>query len=186
MVPDWLQWSDVVLSLIAFGLAVVTLPTAFQMWWGRPAIEIDFAEQSVDIGVGLNCNITNCFIENEFLTLLGVRRTAAYDLGVKATIRESGTGKFIWSGLVKIYTEKNDSSFRIDLHPGIFAFATIIFQERGKTTVCLSPMDEDEDVKIEPGEYECEINVVWGQEGIIARRLFLVSDDIDLIAWRNE
>ena len=61
--PPPVAWVDIFLSAIAFGLAVVTLPTAFQMWWGRPAINVEFSADRMDVGTSLKCYIYNDFIK---------------------------------------------------------------------------------------------------------------------------
>ena len=183
MLPIWLEWIDVVLSVIAFVLVVWTVPTACQMWWGRPSIDVEFRTQSLDPGVGLECLITNKIISNKILKNIRVRRDAAYQLSATAIIREGRTGKFIAQEKLKIESGGDKSLFRIDLHAGIAVWTTVVYRPRGSETAYLAPWKDKEDVEMKVGEYECEVRIEWGQEAITKRRTFRIGDHIDGTRW---
>ena len=130
MVPEWLGWTDVVLSGVAFGLAVVTLPTAFQMWWGKPAVRVTFTADRREMGVGLKCFIANDRVK-------GWRKKLAYrepanNLCMFCTIRD-GKGGLVGDMIrPTINIEKGTPTLRVDLHTGFPGIAVICLQEAGQ------------------------------------------------------
>ena len=80
MVPEWLGWTDVVLSVVAFGIGLMTLPTAFKMWWGKPTPDMRFATDRRESGVGLKCFITNDQVNSPLkkASLTGFHATAKH------------------------------------------------------------------------------------------------------------
>ena len=171
MVPDWMQWTDVVLSVIAFGLAVMALPTAFQMWWGKPSLEIKLDRSQSDAGVGLICEITNKPIERQFLRWLGVFRKAAHGMCATATFSKVGSGEIVGYLPLEIVVGGNAAVSRVDLHPAVMSWAAVMIQGPGETSAMFGK------VEIVPGEYSCEIEVAWGHDTRRVRNSFCVTDD---------
>ena len=171
MVPDWMQWTDVVLSVIAFGLAVMALPTAFQMWWGKPSLEIKLDRSRIDAGVGLFCLIKNIPIEIQFLRWLGVCRKAAHGMRATATVSKSGSGELVGYKQLEIFVGGNAAVPRVDLHPAVPSWAPVMIQSPGETSAMFG------EIEIVPGEYCCEIEVEWGHDTRRVRNSFRVSDD---------
>ena len=177
MVPDWLQWTGVVLSIIAFGLALMTLPTAFQMWWGRPSLSIAYERGRFDPGVGLNCRIENVHVKSKLLSMLGVVRETAYAVKVSALIRESGPGKILSRVIPNINVEGSPPSSRADLHPGVSAFALIVLQGQDNVAFVCTP---DRETVLSPGEYDCEVTVTCGTKSSIVQTTFVVESNANL------
>lgn len=98
---DWLdvapsapwQWIGLVGGLVALGLAVVTLPTVFQMIWGRPEVAVDFNTVADSDGVRLQCIIRNKPI-GRWLRLLRVVRSPA-TITADMSISEAGSGAIL-------------------------------------------------------------------------------------------
>jgi hypothetical protein len=63
------------LSVVASVIGLVTLPTAFQMFWGRPKIELTFHETRTDGYALMRCYISNEPINSRVIRKLGVSRT---------------------------------------------------------------------------------------------------------------
>ena len=177
MVPDWLQWTDVVLSIIAFGLAVMTLPTAFQMWWGRPSLSIEYERERLDPGVGLNCRIENVPLKRKLPSMLGVVRETAYAVKVSAIIRESGSGKTLSQIIPNINVEGAPPSSRADLHPGVPAFAMLVFQGQDGVAFVGPPKDDGTETALSPGEYDCEVTVTCGAKFSKVQATFVVENN---------
>ena len=171
MVPDWMQWTDVVLSVIAFGLAVMALPAAFQMWWGKPSLEIKFDRNRLDEGVGLICLIENKPIERQFLRWLGVCRKAAHGMRATATVSKSGSGELVGYKQLEILVGGNAAVPRVDLHPAVPSWAAVLVQLPGTSSAMFGEID------VVPGEYSCEIEVAWGHDTSSVRNSFRVTDD---------
>ncbi|MXW90492.1 MAG: hypothetical protein F4Z47_01705 [Rhodospirillaceae bacterium] len=182
MVPDWLQWSDVFLSLIAFGLAVVTLPTAFQMWWGKPHLTITFRREGVEAGAVLFLSVSNKPVKNKLLRSIGVRRDAAQNVGAIAEIRESGTNRFIGRKTLELSVNRGERSFRVNIFPKSPALAFLIRHKHGEENAEFS----DGKIELPQGEYMCELNIIWREEKIVQRRTFAVGGSINNTRWRAQ
>ena len=169
MVPDWMQRTDVVLSVIAviaFGLAVMALPT-----WGKPSLEIKLVRDRLNAGVGLTCEITNKPIERQFLRWLGVCRKAAHGMRATATVSKAGSGEVVGHKQLEIDVGGNAAVPRVDLHPAVMSWAAVMIQGPGETSAMFGK------VEIVPGEYSCEIEVAWGHDTRRVRNSFCVTDD---------
>ena len=177
MVPDWLQWTVVVLSFIAFWLAIMTLPTAAQMWWGRPSLSIKYERSRFDPGVGLSCYIENVHVKSKILLMLGVVRETAYAVKVGAIIRESGSGKAVSRIIPNINVEGAPPSSRANLHPGVPAFATLVFQGQDAVAVVVPPRDDGAETALSPGEYDCEVTVTCGAKYSKVQTTFVVENN---------
>ena len=180
MLPAWLDWIDVVVSLIAFGAAVVTLPTAFQMWWGRPSLSVEFKTGRYDSGVHLGCRIENAHITNKVLRILRVTRETARAVKLRAKISVSGSGEIIGRTVPNISVEGMPQSSRVDLHPGVPAFAQLIFQRQGGAAGIGPPKDDGGPIaELDPGEYDCEVTVECGTKYFGVRATFSVEDNLN-------
>ena len=171
--PPLLSWGDIVLSAVAFGLAVVNLPTAFQMWWGRPSLAAEFERERLDPGVGLICLIRNVPVRNKLLAALGVVRETVHGVAANAIITESGSGKVLSRHRLEISVEGADRSPSVDLHAGIRAVAIVVFQATDDASAVASPIiGEDSGILMEPGQYDCEVTVVWGNKNLTIHQGF--------------
>lgn len=180
--PPWLEWSDIVLSIIAFGFAVVSLPTAFQMWWGKSSPSVEFRSDRIDPGKGLNIIITNSPIKNTFLKWMGVYRDTIHGLSASATITEHGTGRVVGELPLEINIVKGEAAFLVDLHAGMVAWVVPIFHGSTSSTASLPPEDGTE---LQPGRYECELKLSWSRGVVRTRRTFTAGNHADLTAWRR-
>lgn len=68
---EW-QWVGLVLAAISFGLAVMALPTVFQMLWGKPKVEFGFNDDD-EIPTALVCSLSQPFV-SKWLGAVGVTR----------------------------------------------------------------------------------------------------------------
>ena len=185
MVPDWLQWSDVVLSLIAFGLAVVTLPTAFQMWWGKPRIEVNFEKCRVHGGASLVCIVRNRPVDNRILRSLGVRSSPANRIGVFSSIRTSGTKALVGQGRSGINVENVDKSHLVDLYAGTKAWVILVIHNDDGSSAKINTLGNQKDISVEPGEYEYEFKLQWGENSIKKMKHFYVGKRPDETNWQE-
>ncbi len=186
MVPEWLEWTDVVLSVIAFGVGFVTLPTAFQMWWGKPRLRFEFDRSRVRGGVGLIFWITNEPVRNRLLKWVGVTRDAAQKVRMTVTIRENGTKRFIASGKTTIKVENDESLYSVDLYSNTRSWAIIITQGDGAASGEINaPGNKDGKLDIQPGEYECTLSVKWGQGSASETRIFYVNPNVEATQWQE-
>ena len=182
--PPWLEWSDIVLSIIAFGFAVVSLPTAFQMWWGKSYPSVEFRSRRIDPGTGLEIIITNRPIKNTFLKRMGVYRETIHGLSASATITEHGTGRLVGELPLKINIVKGEAAFLVDLHAGMMAWAVPIFHG-GTSSMASLPPEEGTEPKLQPGRYECQLELSWSRGVFRTRRTFTAGNHTDRTFWRR-
>ena len=90
------QWVALFAGIIALGLALMALPTVFQMIWGRPRMAIDYNIRELEGGRVLQCTIQNIPIRNKILRTLGVRRMPAEDIMAGFQIKECNTQQIVF------------------------------------------------------------------------------------------
>lgn len=73
---DW----QLLLGIAALVVALMALPTAFQMLWGRPRITFRFSRVVADDGLSVHllAHLFNLPVTNKFLVWLGVKRDDAH------------------------------------------------------------------------------------------------------------
>src|SRR4030043_449437 len=113
-----------IISILALIVAVVVLPTAFQMIGGRPKIIINFEDWTTITGKQdrvLQCDLQNEPIRWGILHWLGVRRMTADDVSVRFLITEEEGRKPIFNGLYErvLNSPSGTESRHISLPPSI-------------------------------------------------------------------
>ena len=91
--PTWEQWAFIVAS-IALVVSLMSLPTAFQMFFGRPTIRFAFVPHQLSqtpTQTVLWCEITNPPLQNGVLRLLRVHRDPAEDVLVSCVLRDDAS-----------------------------------------------------------------------------------------------
>lgn len=131
------QWVAIVASFIALVLGLVALPTVVQMIWGHPQIVLGFDVRELLDGRILQCNIWNSPILNRWLRRLCVRRMTAEDIVAHFTIKEVGTDRIVYPGIVpELITYAGSSAQRVSL-PGLLFPLTLELRElRMPTRMC--------------------------------------------------
>jgi len=84
-----------IIGSIALGVAILTLPTVFQMIWGRHRIAVGFDIEEFESIRVLKCVIYNNPVKNRLLRWLGVRRAVAEDIVADFFIEELGSHRVI-------------------------------------------------------------------------------------------
>ena len=184
--PFWVQVLCLCVSSLALGAAVVTLPTAFQMWWGRPSLDIQFNTARREGVVVLQCLIFNKKIKSKLLRFLGVyRRDQANINYVGARIEKSGSRDLVGESRLLLDVEDESPSYRKTLAAGFPATATVAFHGYGKESAHLDSNKKKTDPKpIEPGEYECEVVVHYDNMEYKTRNRLIVGNIYSDTYWR--
>ena len=89
-----LQWLDLVVSLVAFGFAVVAMPTILQSFLGGPKLSLEFDFKNDRAWEGNRefiCHISNRPV-NIWLRRCGVRREAANGVAIDVTLTDRSNG----------------------------------------------------------------------------------------------
>lgn len=170
-----------IISIIALMVATLTLPTIFQMIWGRPKLMICFDVIEGDDSRFLVVRVYNQPIKNRFLRLLGVRTEAAEDVNARVIIKEYRSQKVISDVVadIKTYTGLPDAQ-RICLPASIFPASIGIVEVKdsdGKAKVY------EKDIFLITGSYSVSVQVISAHKTVLAQGEFLVSDNQPFISW---
>jgi hypothetical protein len=170
-----------IISIIALILAVATLPTIFQMIWGRPRLIVSFDIIEGDDSRFLVARIYNYPIKNGFLRILGVRTQSAEDVNAKVTIKGCDSKRVISDVVadIKTYTGLPDAQ-RICLPASIFPASIGIVEVNdsdGKAKVY------EKDILLTAGSYSVSLQVISAHKTILAQGDFLVIDNQPFIFW---
>jgi len=92
------EWA-LCISILAFALSLIALPTALQMFYGRPNIHTSYGVTPVNGQLHLVCTLQNVPIKNKFLKALGIRRETAESVRANYTIADE-TGKIIADNVI--------------------------------------------------------------------------------------
>jgi hypothetical protein len=183
--PAWVSWAALLLGVAALGIGVVTLPTAFQMFWGHPKLRISFADARLSKINILRCYIANVGIENRWLRRLGVVRSPT-NVSADFEIYEFGTNRQIVSTRRATLHAPSQSGDQVEAAFSVTPiFFNLIFHgENGQATVKAS-IDGD-DVVISPGKYYAKITVITSHQDIMTRTYeFVVGSIRERTFWTS-
>lgn len=175
-----------IISLIALGVGAMTLPTAFQMWWGKPRLELDLKAREIMGVQTLKCHITNGPIKNKFLRWLGVVRQSTDVLGM-FQVSEAGSGKILASGVRAKFSSERDEGLRYQatISSVIPIAAPIVVSKNGRTRIYEGDADEHQDDIVLPrGRYKMTITIVHSHDVIERFRAeFVVGLKSEEVQW---
>jgi hypothetical protein len=173
-----------IISIVALMVAIITLPTIFQMIWGRPKLMVRF--DVIDRGAHrwLIAQIFNYPIKNRFLRLLGVRTEVAEDVNARVIIKEGHSQKVISSVVadIKTYTGLPDAQ-RICLPASIFPAAIGIVEVKSNRDKAIV---YDKRIHLKTGSYSVSVEVVSSYKTILAQGDLLVTDNHPFIFWDDD
>ena len=182
------MWAFIV-SIIALVVALMALPTVFQMIWGRPKIFIQFTDTALSHIPSVRvlwCELTNPPMINPLLKRFFIRRMPAEDVVVHYSIRDTPANNLVFEAAPYIaeYPQALASSRRIRLTasgtPYTFRIVTV---DTGKGEVFAIPKD-DEKLPICSGIYSVLVEAtVDGDKFYQATRRFVVRDTYPYVHW---
>ncbi len=120
--PFLWQWIGLIAGLTALLVAVMTLPTAAQMIWGKPNIEISFKERGDkrENTLFLSCLFYNRPIENRFLRILRVYRRAVDSMSVFFSIENIRESRMVVTDIIaQIYSTHDTPKASVSLPTSI-------------------------------------------------------------------
>ena len=99
-------------------------------------------------------------------------------------ITEHGTGRYINQRSFNITMFRGQSFQNIyDLHGGTTACVNLLSHYLANQNAHFCPEEEEEVLLIEPGKYDCNINLRWSEGTIKTNRTFRVGKKPDLTDW---
>lgn len=186
--PEEWEWAGIILA--ALGL-VMTAPTIFQMFWGRPLVRTRFDRHEQGTERFLNMYLENPPVKSGLIKRLGVRRETLQSLTVAFRISEAGSGKIIAPiRHARIYSDDDPTdagSPRISLPPTYSVAACIVVvhwdTQRNKAVV---PADRLRPLLVlEPGYYLANITLIVDGDPEHIQRRFVVGQSADDLIWSN-
>lgn len=179
-----MDWA-LIIAIIALVVAVMALPTLFQMIWGRPKLKPEVRSQSF---YGLECRIQNVPINSKLIKFFRVKRDTVQDLSVSISIDNNNgnpddlLGNQIYCDLQNRTLHFNDiSSSHIRLPSSIYpAFMHII--RAGKISpeniirTYIIDADGERGAELKEGSYLLHINIRADDEQITMTKNFRVNN----------
>jgi len=172
-----------VISIIALVVAIMALPTIFQMIWGKPKLMILFGVKEIPDGKILQCELVNPPIRNKLLKRLGIRRVTAEDIMGRFYIEEYGSRRVVFPGEVpKIITHNGTEGHqRIGLAASFFPaiFGIVLSSYTDKRVYVF----EEQETVLPPGKYCACIHVTMEGKPFEKQRNFVVSQTHPFAYW---
>jgi len=173
-------------SIAGSALAIVALPSVFQMIWGAPHLEFDFGATKEGEKGTLRCTVYNYPIENWFLRKVGVRRESAT---VYAAYKIHGS-EFSTEVISPILTNYQGNSRQVEIAAGpVGAAMGIIFINGDKAYIVEDPRFKNlPDAPVSPinaGTYLIQILVFCGEKNFKKSAEFVITKNAADSYWVN-
>jgi hypothetical protein len=182
-VPPLWQWIGLGATVIALVVGALTLPSAFQMWWGRPKLTIGFTAAFLNDQFVLHGHIRNEPISCKILRAIGVRRDET-TISAQYGVADAATNQHFPDRRVKLNVEQGQVSYRVVLASGLPAVAVFVSHTPGQANAVLLAQDvTHENIPLPPGRYNLTLRV-YDQAGKIARtESFVVGEEANQLRW---
>jgi hypothetical protein len=162
------------LGLLALGVAVVTLPTVFQMIWGRPYLTFETRVLADGDSTLLVCSVFNRAIENRLLVRCGIRReTALVTCSMKTS--DVATGQFLHPSIVTPKSWDSDEKLVHQELPAGFLPINIVMVRAWSDDGATTWDDDGNPIAIHPGTYEIQAAFWVGERVFKFQRLFVIT-----------
>ncbi len=176
-----METAGLVVGLVALAVAIMAIPTIFQMLFGRPNLSFEADEFTGPDGKILVIAIKNEPVKNKFLLWMGVEREAG-DILAFFEIQEHGTRKFLArsvSGLLQCAPMRTIGLLARSL-PGFSVGLTIIGTKDGKATIVDA---RGNPIPIGEGHYTASIDIIRGQKTYKIAQAFTVGKADHQTIW---
>ena len=179
---DW-GIAGFILAAIALVVAVMTLPTAFQMFWGAPKILFEFVENDLEEGIRqLQVYISNAPIRLRTLRKMGIIRTPV-DIWADFSIYESGTNRLLKHLQRPILMTDKEKSLQVTL-PHTISPAVFIPIIHDPKRAYVSPFDDEAKTYLSLGKYYIEMTVgTSAQQSYDVRKEFVIGEKAKNSFW---
>lgn len=184
-----LEWLTLLASLLALVLALVSVPSGLQLWFGQPKVSVQFEKIRFQPGAGLIATVTNPPITNCCLKFLGVYRLTVEGLRAFATITESGSGRVVCpQGQLEWYLPEGGMGIITNLPSDMTIRSTIIYHSGDLNTpprfsTITNPKERP---PLKSGAYTCDLTLRWANQTITRSRSFTIWNEADGTDWNEE
>jgi hypothetical protein len=190
-VPNEWQWLGLIIGIVGFILALLATPSALQMFFGRPHIQIEFGTRTRQGLVGsyeqvMECQLYNRPIKRAWVRALGIRRTPAEDLCAFYTIQEVGSNRMLRDGRLAHITGPAEPEARThvilpaSIRPSTFPISSTTMVEGGSTTL----LDPEHPEPLAPSTYVVSVVVTSGEDEFRGASQLVIGWKAEDVVWR--
>lgn len=155
--------ASLIIGIVALVFSVLAIPTALQMFYGRPHLTFEADDFTGPDGRILLIAIKNPPVSNRLLRLASVERESA-DVSGFFDIQEQGTNRILARSVSGLMQTTN--LLQIGLQgrstPGFTVGLTVIATRDGVASI-VNGRQQDQSTTIRPGHYVAHIAIVRGQ-----------------------
>ncbi|HEY4374895.1 MAG TPA: hypothetical protein VGN52_23440 [Burkholderiales bacterium] len=171
------------LGIAGLVVAIMALPSVFQMLWGRPQINFELASRMENGASVLCCKLFNQPIKNRILIWMGVKRESANIYGAYK-IWNVEAGRFVFTDVIQpLLVTQEDNAIHLELRPGVLgaAFAVICVAEGNAYVVQNEKQIKNPEIEkgtvLSPGNYRVPIIIFCGEAKFIKSAEFVITAD---------
>jgi hypothetical protein len=175
------EWA-LFISISALVLSIMALPTALQMFYGRPNILTSYGVIPVNGQLHLVCTLQNLPIKNKFLKALGIRRETAESVRANYTIADE-TGKIIADNVIAAIRHIFEGDFkgRVNLKleasiPASDIYTDFALAYYAGGMVGLVGDDYHQNIVLPIGKYSATIKIKIAEKEIEKTKRFVVEE----------
>jgi hypothetical protein len=191
--PSWFPRcravSDMEITALVIGVLalIMAVPSALQMFFGRPRLRIAFEYSDVDVARRLVCIIRNAPIENAFLKRIVVRDQVA--ISANFLMRETGNDRVMLDTSRAYLIDFGENQERAKPRPRVIlsdywpAMFTCVVHMRENQYATAMNLETDQTVILPPGRYRVEIIVTGGHAPLSVHREFTIGQRPDTTYW---
>ncbi|MDR3577201.1 MAG: hypothetical protein P4L50_25345 [Anaerolineaceae bacterium] len=188
--PVWETHASFIIAVIALLVAIITLPTVIQMFFGKPKIDIIPHLHIGDNGYRtLRCYIANAPIKSKILRWMGIVRSDA-EVGCDFAIFEMGTNRKIVEFVRPVLYGESHESRHLRIVAGMVPARIIIVHHNDLGAKIWNDdqidkvNNDDTGVPLSKGYYMANISAIISNYGVISKQLeFTIGETPSKTYW---
>lgn len=173
--------ASLIISVVAILMAGAALPTALQMFYGKPKLVLSMGVEVRDWGKVLSCRMMNPLVTNRCLRCLGVEKTIIPEARPVFTIWDDHTQEEIFSDhKPDLRNEKGDIILEGNIPPSSsYRWFSIVTWRNQQSNAAIA---REPAIVLHPGKYRVTIHIV-GTQSRSTTRVLMVGDSADDLRW---
>lgn len=175
------------ISVIALVVAIIALPTVFQMVWGRPNVDVIFTDSKDKRNQRkyLHCQIVNLPLENRLLQRFGVYRRPIDDVHAFFSVEDIKIHKMVVTDIMaSVYTTQNaEQMISVSLPASTIPALINLVEARNDGYTNTIAHYEPKNIQLPVGKYCAIIKVKTSEKEKEFRRNFFVGNKQEDLHW---
>ncbi|MGO9786668.1 MAG: hypothetical protein ACLPL5_07665 [Stellaceae bacterium] len=178
-----MEVAGIVISVVALGLGLMALPTVFQMFFGRPKLDLGEDEYTGPDGKSLFITVKNRPIKNRFLKFIRVVREVG-DVSAFFDIQQQGSNLFVAKDISGSLHNSalRESGLMVRAFPGRTIGLTVIHFEKG-TAYVVDARAQGGFKELPEGDYVVNAVIFCGEQIYKIKKLLKVGKEAHLTFW---